>query len=113
MDLRFDLGSLFLMCNSKLFLKDLYFLLPILADLVIHPHCRRLVYANHHGLALKTSAGEMLYDIPGHGLQTVIPCYQMVLPGKLPLYLVFLLLIKLGLFQQPLHILVKVLIGQL
>ena len=86
---------------------------PVRLHLVVHPHRRGLVDADHHRLAAIAPPEEVQHDVRGHLLQPLLARDQVVLAAELSLQLVFLRLVELRIFQQPLHVLVQVLVGQL
>ena len=88
-------------------------LLPVRLHLVVHPHRRGLVDADHHGLAPVAATEEVLDQIGGDGLQAVVAGDQVVFAGELPLQLLLLLLVELRLFQQALDVAVEVVVDDL
>ncbi len=56
----------------KLLVKLFDFFLPVEADLIVHLDCSKLIYRYDHTLTTKTSAREMIYDMLGNRVQTVI-----------------------------------------
>ncbi len=61
--------------------------LPVLLDLVVHPHGGGLVDGDDHRLALEAAAQEVLHDVLGDRLQPVVAGDQVVLAGELALQL--------------------------
>ncbi len=64
-------------------------------------------------LPWKPAPHEVRHEVLGDRLQPVVAGDQVVLAGELPLQLLLLLLVQFGRFQQVLHVLVEVLVGQL
>jgi len=55
----------------------------------------------------------VLNDVRSHCFQTVVPGDQVILTAEFTLKLPLLILVQLSLFQQLLHLLIEVLVGEL
>ena len=88
-------------------------LLPILLYLVVHAHGGRLINGDHHRLAFVSATREVGDDILCDLFEALIPGNKVVLAPEFPFQLPLLLLIQFRIFEEPLHVLVEVLVREL